>query len=251
MSENIIWHKVLEDKKDLEEGRVMTVEAGHTQICLTHYKGKYNALTNACPHQGGPLGEGSIENGLLRCPWHGWDFNPCGGDSDGFEDGLPTYPVKIEGDSVFVGLKEEPPHETTVSDLMVQTMLNWGVNRVFGMVGHSNLGLADAFRIQEEKGNLKYIGIRHEGAASFAASAYGKLTGKPAACFAIAGPGSTNMFTGLWDAKVDRAPILALTGQVATQVVGTGNFQEVDLVRAFQTVAEFNHRVEHLSLIHI
>jgi thiamine pyrophosphate-dependent acetolactate synthase large subunit-like protein len=55
------------------------------------------------------------------------------------------------------------------------------------------------------------------------------------------------MFTGLWDAKVDRAPILALTGQVATQVVGTGNFQEIDLVRAFNTVAEFNHRVQHRS----
>jgi len=91
------------------------------------------------------------------------------------------------------------------------------------------------------------IGIRHEGAGAFAASAYGKLTGKPAACFSIAGPGATNMFTGLWDAKVDRAPILALTGQVATQVVGTGNFQEVDLVRAFQTVAEFNHRVQRDS----
>jgi thiamine pyrophosphate-dependent acetolactate synthase large subunit-like protein len=115
------------------------------------------------------------------------------------------------------------------------------------MVGHSNLGLADAFRRLEEQDKLKFIGIRHEGAASFAASAYGKLTGRPAACFAIAGPGSTNMFTGLWDAKVDRAPILALTGQVATQVVGTGNFQEVDLVRAFQTVAEFNHRVENSS----
>jgi len=134
-----------------------------------------------------------------------------------------------------------------VTDVMAETMVNWGVNRVFGMVGHSNLGLADAFRRLEEKDKLKFIGVRHEGAASFAASAYGKLTGKPAACFAIAGPGSTNMFTGLWDAKVDRAPILALTGQVATQVVGTGNFQEVDLVRAFQTVAEFNQRVEHQS----
>jgi len=57
------------------------------------------------------------------------------------------------------------------------------------------------------------------------------------------GPGATNLYTGLWDAKVDRAPVLALTGQVATQVVGTGNFQEVDLVRAFDSVAEFNHRV--------
>ena len=248
MSEKkLIWHKVLEDKNDLSENRVMTVNAGHTQICLTHFEGSYNALTNKCPHQGGPLGEGSIEKGLLRCPWHGWDFNPCGGDSDGFEDGLKSYELKIEGDSVFVGIEEETPHEQTITDAMAETMVNWGVNRVFGMVGHSNLGLADAFRRLEEKGKLKYIAIRHEGAAAFAASAYGKLTGKPAACFAIAGPGSTNMFTGLWDAKVDRAPILALTGQVATQVVGTGNFQEVDLVRAFQSVAEFNQRVEHES----
>ena len=247
MSNNLIWHQVLEDKNELPENRVMTVEAGHLQICLTHFNGTYNALTNKCPHQGGPLGEGSIENGLLRCPWHGWDFNPCGGDSEGFEDGLKSYPLKIEGNSILVGLEEEPPHQTTITDIMAETMVNWGVDRVFGMVGHSNLGLADAFRRLEQDGKLKFIGIRHEGAAAFAASAYGKLTGRPAACFAIAGPGSTNMFTGMWDAKVDRAPLLALTGQVATQVVGTGNFQEVDLVRAFQTVAEFNQRVEHQS----
>lgn len=247
MDTKIIWYKVLENKNELSEGRVMTVSAGHTDVCLTHFKGKFNAITNSCPHQGGPLGEGSIENGLLRCPWHGWDFSPCGGDSDGYDDGLKSYELKIEDDAIYVGLEEEIPHEATISDVMVETMVNWGVNRVFGMVGHSNLGLADALKRQEDKGKLKFIGIRHEGAASFAASAYGKLTGKPAACFAIAGPGSTNMFTGLWDAKVDRAPILALTGQVATQVVGTGNFQEVDLVKAFNTVAEFNHRVEHKS----
>ncbi len=121
------------------------------------------------------------------------------------------------------------------------------MDTVFGMVGHSNLGLADALRRQELKGNLKYYGIRHEGAGAFAASAYAKLTGKPAACFAIAGPGATNMYTGLWDAKVDRVPILALTGQVDTQVVGTGAFQEVDLKAAFETVAEFNHVVQHSS----
>lgn len=247
MSKKNQWHKVLDNKNDLAEGRVMTVTAGHTGICLTHHEGKYTALDNRCPHQGGPLGEGSIENGLLRCPWHGWDFNPCGGDSDGFEDGLETFPIKFDGDSIYVAIEEEAAHERTISDVMAETMINWGVDRVFGMVGHSNLGFADALRRQEDQGNLKFYGIRHEGAASFAASAYGKLTGKPAGCFAIAGPGSTNMFTGLWDAKVDRAPILALTGQVATQVVGTGNFQEVDLVQAFGAVAEFNHRVEHKS----
>jgi pyruvate oxidase len=249
MSNNkLVWHKVLEDKSQLVEGRVMSVTAGHQGICLTHYEGKISALDNKCPHQGGPLGEGSIEKGWLRCPWHGWDFHPCTGKSPGgFEDGITTYEVEERADGIYIGLPEEPPHEPTVSDIMVETMVNWGVNRVFGMVGHSNLGFADALRRQEEKGNLKFFGIRHEGAASFAASAYGKLTGRPAGCFSIAGPGATNMFTGLWDAKVDRAPILALTGQVATQVVGTGNFQELDLINAFHSVAEFNQRVLHNS----
>lgn len=247
MSTSLIWHKVLDNQHELAENRVMTVTADTTDICLSRYKGELTALQNKCPHQGGPLGEGSIEKGMLRCPWHGWDFCPHGGSSGDYDDGLDTFPLKIEDDAVFVGLQPAQPHEPTVTDLMAETMVNWGVNRVFGMVGHSNLGLADAFRRLEAEDKLQYIAIRHEGAASFAASAYGKLTGKPAACFAIAGPGSTNMFTGLWDAKVDRAPILALTGQVATQVVGTGNFQEVDLVRAFQTVAAFNQRVEHQS----
>jgi len=247
-TKKLVWHKVLEHRKDLPEGRVKTVTANHKGICLTHYKGKFAALDNRCPHQGGPLGEGSIENGLLRCPWHGWDFDPCSGKPPGgYDDGIDTFPVKEEDDAIYVGLEEEIPHETTVSDIMVETMVNWGVTKVFGMVGHSNLGFADAMRRQEEKGNLNFYGIRHEGAAAFAASAYGKLTGQPAACFSIAGPGATNMYTGLWDAKVDRAPILALTGQVQTQVVGTGNFQEVDLVQGFNTVAEFNQRVQRDS----
>jgi thiamine pyrophosphate-dependent acetolactate synthase large subunit-like protein/nitrite reductase/ring-hydroxylating ferredoxin subunit len=245
MEKKVIWHKVLENRKELPEGRVKTVTANHKGICLTHYKGKFSALDNHCPHQGGPLGEGSIENGMLRCPWHGWDYDPCTGLSPGgFDDGIATFEVKEENEAIYVGVEEEVLHETTVSDVMVETMLNWGVNKVFGMVGHSNLGFADAMRRQEEKGNLNFYGIRHEGAAAFAASAYGKLTGKPAACFSIAGPGATNLYTGLWDAKVDRAPILALTGQVRTQVVGTGNFQEVDLVQGFNAVAEFNQRVQ-------
>ncbi len=243
----LIWHKVLDSHETLVEGRVMTVTAGRKSICLTNYDGKISALDNRCPHQGGPLGEGSIENGLLRCPWHGWDFCPHGGNSEDFDDGLESFPVKIEHDKIYVGLEKESEHERSVTDVMAETMVNWGVTKVFGMVGHSNLGLADALRRQEEKGNLNFYGIRHEGAASFAASAYGKLTGKPAACFAIAGPGSTNMATGMWDAKVDRAPLLVLTGQVDTQVIGTGNFQELDLVKAFSSVAAFNHRVEEKS----
>ncbi|MEM9648515.1 MAG: thiamine pyrophosphate-binding protein [Bacteroidota bacterium] len=240
-----VWYKVLDNKKELPEGRIKTVTAAHKGICLTHFEGKFSALDNTCPHQGGPLGEGSIENGMLRCPWHGWDFHPQTGiPPGGYDDGIATFEIKEEGDAVYVGVAEEDDHEITISDIMAETMVNWGVTKVFGMVGHSNLGFADAMKRQEEKGKLNFYGIRHEGAAAFAASAYGKLTGKPAGCFSIAGPGATNMFTGMWDAKVDRAPLLALTGQVATQVVGTGNFQEVDLVQAFGSVAEFNHRVQ-------
>ena len=245
MTTNLVWHKVLDNPKELPEGRVMTVSAAHKTFCLTHYKGEFGCLDNKCPHQGGPLGEGSIEKGFLRCPWHGWDYHPLTGrPPGGFDDAIDSFPVDIRPDGIYIGIPEPPVHVTSISDIMVETMVNWGVEVGFGMVGHSNLGLADAFRRQEAKGNLRFFGIRHEGAASFAASAYGKLTGKPAFCFAIAGPGATNMFTGLWDAKVDRAPILAFTGQVATQVLGTGNFQELDLVRAFQTVAAFNHRVQ-------
>ena len=244
MKKKVIWHKVLSNKKLLPEGRVKSVTAKHHDICLTHVKGVFSALDNKCPHQGGPLGEGSIENGHLRCPWHGWDFDPCTGKAPGgFEDGVKTYQVKEEDGAIYVGLEEEKPREETVSDVMMETMVNWGINTVFGMVGHSNLGVADAMKRLEEKGKLKYFGIRHEGAASFAASGYAKLTGKPAACFGIAGPGATNMYTGMWDAKVDRVPLLALSGQVNTQVLGTGAFQEVDLVRAFDYVAEFNHAV--------
>ncbi|MCF8222698.1 MAG: Rieske 2Fe-2S domain-containing protein [Bacteroidales bacterium] len=244
MKDKLIWHKVLDNKSDLADGRVISVVAGKKQIALSNFEGKICALDNHCPHQGGPLGEGSIENGILRCPWHGWDYHPCTGKVPDFDDGVDTYPVEERDDGIYVGIAEEEPHETTLSDIMAETMVNWGVDTVFGMVGHSNLGLADAFRRLDKADKITYIGIRHEGAGAFAASAYGKLTGRPAVCFSIAGPGATNMYTGMWDAKVDRAPLLALTGQVATQVVGTGNFQEVDLVRAFQTVADFNHRVQ-------
>ena len=135
----------------------------------------------------------------------------------------------------------ETPH--TVSDVMMETMVNWGVTHVFGMVGHSNLGVADAIRRLSEAGKLTYIGIRHEGAAAFAASGFAKLTGRPAACLSIAGPGATNMLTGLWDAKVDRVPILALTGQVDTQVLGPGAFQELNLAAVYESVASWSQTV--------
>ena len=234
----LVWIKVL-DTDELPEGRVKPVTCHHRTLCMTHHEGRFGALDNRCPHQGGPLGEGSIENGLLRCPWHGWDYDPITGKAPGYDDGVETFEVEVRDDGVWVGIPETKAHVRTVGDLMMETLSNWGIRHVFGMVGHSNLGVADALRIQEEEGAISYIGVRHEGAASFACSAYGKLTGRPAACLSIAGPGATNLLTGLWDANVDRSPVIALTGQVETQVLGPGAFQEIDLQAAFGKVAQW------------
>jgi pyruvate oxidase len=237
MSDELVWHRVA-SVGDLGDGRVMTVTAGRTSLALTHFNGDWGALDNRCPHQGGPLGEGSIEKSWLRCPWHGYDYDPITGTPPpGFTDAPRSHPVEVRGTDVYVGLAPETDRARTVSDLMVDTMIAWGVTHVFGMVGHSNLGFADAMRVAETRGDLVFIGIRHEGAAAFAASAYGKLTGKLGACFAIAGPGSTNLLTGLYDAKVDRAPVLAISGQVPSKVRGRGAFQDLDLSAAFSDVA--------------
>jgi thiamine pyrophosphate-dependent acetolactate synthase large subunit-like protein/nitrite reductase/ring-hydroxylating ferredoxin subunit len=250
--ENLDWIEV-GHVDDLPEGRVKTVTARTTSICLVHFDGQWAAMDNHCPHQRGPLGEGTIEKGVndecwVRCPWHGWDFDPLTGKppnaGDGAKDhGQKMFPVDVREGKIFVGIEAEPERERTVTDVMVETMTNWGVQSVFGMVGHSNLGLSDSIRLSVGEQKLKYYGIRHEGAAAFAASAYGKLTGIPAACLTIAGPGATNLLTGLWDAKVDRAPVLALTGQVQTQVFGPGAFQDIDLSSAFQAVTKFSQTV--------
>src|SRR3954453_10208610 len=208
------WHRI--DPEDVpEDGRVRSVAVDGRSVAMARCGARLGALENRCPHQGGPLGEGSIEKGLLRCPWHGYDYDPITGQPPGdFADAVPSYPVDEREDGVYVRLPEPPAPRRTVADALVETLVAHGVDTVFGMVGHSNLGFADALRRAEERGEMRYIGIRHEGAAAFAASAYGKLTGRPAACFAIAGPGSTNLLTGLYDAKLDGAPVLAISGQV-------------------------------------
>jgi len=240
----VTWYRVGE-YDDLGPDRVRTAAVGSRSICITRCGDRLGALENHCPHQDGPLGEGSIEKGWLRCPWHGYDYDPITGQPPpGFTDAPAAYEVDRRDDGVWVAVPDDPEPVRTVANVLVETMVAWGITHVFGMVGHSNLGFADALRQQEEAGSLSFIGIRHEGAAAFAASAYGKLTGRPAACFAIAGPGSTNLLTGLYDAKVDRAPVLAVSGQVPSKVLGRGAFQDLDLPAAFADVAAYSETVQ-------
>ena len=235
------WHRL--DVADLEIGHVKTVVVANRALAVTHTEDGFGVLDNRCPHQGGPLGEGHIEDNCLICPWHGYEYHPLtGSPPQGYGDNATVFESEHREDGLYVALPT-PEYKPSLMDQMVDVMTDWGLDAVFGMVGHSNLGLADAMRRAEEDGRLRYIGIRHEGAGAFAASAYAKLTGKPAACFAIAGPGATNLLTGLWDAKVDRVPILALTGQVNTQVLGPGAFQEIPTAAAFEAVAEWSQTV--------
>jgi nitrite reductase/ring-hydroxylating ferredoxin subunit len=165
------WHRV--DPADVpDEGRVRSVTVDGRSVALARCSGRLGALENRCPHQGGPLGEGSIEKGWLRCPWHGHDYDPLTGRPPaGFSDGACSYPVQERPDGVFVQLPAVPERGRTVADVLVETLVGFGISHVFGMVGHSNLGFAEAMRRAEERGELTYIGIRHEGAAAFAASA--------------------------------------------------------------------------------
>jgi thiamine pyrophosphate-dependent acetolactate synthase large subunit-like protein/nitrite reductase/ring-hydroxylating ferredoxin subunit len=232
------------DLPEIDVGRVTTVVAAGRALCITRTADGWGVLDNRCPHQGGPLGDGQLENGYVICPWHAYEYDPTtGAPPGGFSDAALAYPTRRTssgGLEVALPVSVEQP---SLMDQMVDVLTDWGLDAVFGMVGHSNLGLADALRRASEDGRITYVGIRHEGAAAFAASGYAKLTGRPAACFSIAGPGATNLLTGLWDAKVDRAPVVALTGQVQTQVVGPGAFQEIPLGRAFEAVAAFGQPV--------
>ena len=227
---------------DFEAEQIHAVSVNEKSVALVK-TGKWHAVDGLCPHQGGPLGEGLLCDGAVRCPWHGYDFSLTTGKGVGNEYEVEVLDARETEGTVEVKAPKPTRSAWTVSHVIAETLVEWGVDTVFGMVGHSNLGLAEAIRIQEGRGKMRYIGVRHEGAAAFACSGYAKISGRPAACLAIAGPGATNLLTGLWDAKVDRAPVIALTGQINTQVMGPGGFQEIDLASAFEAVARFSQTI--------
>ena len=154
----------------LDEGRVTTVQAGHRAVCLTRTPAGYGAISNRCPHQGGPLGDGFLQNGYVVCPWHAWEYDPhTGASPPGYDDeAAESFVVEIRDDGVYVGVAEAP-HPLTLMDQMVEVMIDWGVDTVFGMVGHSNLGLVNPNFAQfaESCGGL---GIRVEKAGELRAA---------------------------------------------------------------------------------
>ncbi len=133
---------------------------------------------------------------------------------------------------------EEKKTVHTVSEVLINQIAEWGVKYVFGIPGTSTLGVVDAIR--KSNGKIQYIQVRHEETAAFMASAYGKLTGHVAATLSISGPGTTNLATGLYDAQLDHAPVLALTGMVPRKLMGQGALQEIDHQAFFEPLSVYN-----------
>src|ERR1700758_4245300 len=123
----------------------------------------------------------------------------------------------------------------TAADGLVETLLDWGVEVVFGLPGDGINGIVESLRTHKEK--IRFIQVRHEEAAAFMACGYAKFTGKLGVCLATSGPGGIHLLNGLYDAKLDRQPVLALTGLHYHDLLDTFSQQDVDLDRLFMDVA--------------
>src|SRR5437762_485560 len=131
------------------------------------------------------------------------------------------------------------------SDMLIETLMDWGVDTIFGLPGDGINGIMEALRVRQEK--VRFIQVRHEESAAFMACAYAKYTGKLGVCLATSGPGGLHLLNGLYDAKLDGAPVLAITGLQYHDLVHTHGQQDVELDKVFMDVAVYNTRVMSAS----
>src|SRR5512142_150861 len=129
----------------------------------------------------------------------------------------------------------------TAADILIDTLIDWGVDTVFGLPGDGINGIMEALRKRQDQ--IKFIHVRHEEAAAFMACAYAKYTGKLGVCLATSGPGGIHLLNGLYDAKLDVQPVLAITGMQYHDLIGTHTQQDVELDHLFSDVAVYNTRV--------
>ena len=129
----------------------------------------------------------------------------------------------------------------TAADVLIDTIHDWGVDIIFGMPGDGINGIMEALRIRKDK--IRFIQVRHEESAAFAACGYAKYTGKLGCCLATSGPGGIHLLNGLYDAKLDGQPVLAITGLHYHDLINTRAQQDVELDKLFIDVAIYNNRV--------
>jgi pyruvate dehydrogenase (quinone)/pyruvate oxidase len=129
----------------------------------------------------------------------------------------------------------------TAADVLADRLIDWGVSVIFGLPGDGINGIMEALRTRQER--LTFVQVRHEEAAAFMACGYAKYTGRLGVCLATSGPGAIHLLNGLYDAKLDGAPVLAITGQTYHDLLGTRYQQEVDLLSLFKDVAVYDQQV--------
>src|SRR3954471_20419777 len=122
-----------------------------------------------------------------------------------------------------------------VSDFMIERLAAWGVDRIYGYPGDGINGLMGA--LSRASGRMRFIQARHEEMAAFMACAHAKFTGEVGVCLATSGPGAIHLLNGLYDAKLDHQPVLAIVGQAPRSALGSDYQQEVDLLSLFKDVA--------------
>jgi pyruvate dehydrogenase (quinone) len=129
----------------------------------------------------------------------------------------------------------------TAADVLVECLMDWGVEVIFGLPGDGINGIMESLRTHQEK--IKFVQVRHEEAAAFMACGYAKFTGKLGVCLATSGPGGIHLLNGLYDAKLDSQPVLAITGLQFHDLIGTYTQQDVALDKLFMDVSVFNERI--------
>ena len=129
----------------------------------------------------------------------------------------------------------------TAADILVEVLQEWGVDTVFGLPGDGINGIMEALRKRHEA--IRFVQVRHEESAAFMACGYAKFTGRLGVCLATSGPGGLHLLNGLYDAKLDGQPVLAITGMPYHDLIGTRTQQDVELDKVFADVAEYNVRI--------
>ena len=129
----------------------------------------------------------------------------------------------------------------TAAEILIETLVDWGVDVMFGLPGDGINGIIEALRTHQDR--IRFVQVRHEEAAAFMASGYAKFTGKLGVCLATSGPGGIHLLNGLYDAKLDGQPVLAITGAPYHDLIGTYTQQDVELDKLYADVARYNVRI--------
>src|SRR5437588_12664760 len=129
----------------------------------------------------------------------------------------------------------------TTADMLIERLLDWGVDTIFGFPGDGINSIFESLRTHQDR--MRFIQVRHEEAAAFAACGYAKYTGRLGVCLATSAPGGIHLLNGLYDAKMDGQPVLAITGHAFHGLIDTHFQQAVDLDKLFMDVAAYNQRI--------